>query len=114
VGGSNDQLLHADDVADALRSATGMPLLPSSPIGAPDPEVAATLVGGNRSESVTALVFFDLKEPEQPLGKLRKDRVAGVDVVRRANVVVLYTRRLGAPNRLAAIRRAIYGLPLKG
>jgi hypothetical protein len=110
---AREKLLYADDVAATLQSATGMSLRASPPIGKPDPQVAATLVGGDESESVTVLVFFNLKDALQPLGQLHRNRVAGVNIIRRANVVVLYTRRPGSPDHLGAIRKAINTLALK-
>lgn len=99
--------IEADDIGRRLESATGIALRSvAPPSGAPGlPELVTTLSGATRQESLTVLVFFEADATKRVLGS--GGTPAGMDVLARSNIVVLYRVARGGSNRSRQVRRAI-------
>jgi hypothetical protein len=97
-----------ESVRGGLQRSTGIRLAEARPpaFSGNLPNVEATYFGGDERASLLVLVFDSPKATAQPLG--RGFRIPpGTVLIRRRNVVVLYTRRAGEPDRAPAIGRAV-------
>ena len=106
-GGGNDGRVDVVALESALEKATGITLRPAPAVDTPPgiPSLASSRSGGSRRQSLLLLEFFDVGAVRQAVGDLR--RLGRTEVLRRRNVVVLYTRASGAPDRLSAVQFAL-------
>jgi hypothetical protein len=107
LGADRPPTIRAADIARPLESATGIALRPvRPPFGVPGlPELATTLSGGTTYESLTVLVFFEEEGTKRVLGSGRKP--AGMTVLTRSNVVVLYRASPRAIDKSRQVERAL-------
>jgi hypothetical protein len=107
LGADRPPTIRAAEIARGLQSATGIPLRAvRPPFGLPGvPELATTLSGGTTYESLTVFVFFEPAGTKRVLGGDR--RPAGMTVLTRSNVVVLYRRSAQAGDKSRQLRRAL-------
>lgn len=107
IGADRSPTLEAGNVAQKLEIATGIPLKAvPPPAGAPGlPELATTLSGSTRDQSLTVFVFFETPGAKRVLGS--GSRPAGMNVMTRSNVVVLYRASARAAVRARQVREAL-------
>jgi len=107
LGADRPPTLAAADVARALEPATGITLRATPPpSGTPGlPELATSLSGSTTGESLTVLVFFEAEGTRRVLGSGGKP--AGVAVLTRSNIVVLYRVSPGTVDQSRQIRQAL-------
>jgi hypothetical protein len=107
AGAEGASTLDGPRVRSALEQRLGLALTEASQIidTATLADVNHVYSARTSNERILAVVFDSEAATDQILGA-RGERPA-VDVVRRRNVVVLYTREPGTVSRLAALRSAI-------
>jgi hypothetical protein len=101
--------------AKAIGTAFDRPLVDNVITGADatTDHIAASFTGGDELEHLVAVVFDRSSGSRVLTGSGGLRRIAGrdpVDVIRVANVVVLYSRAPGITDRTSAFRSALRGL----
>lgn len=107
LGPDRPPTIAATDIARSLQTATGIAVRQVAPPSAVPglPELATTLSGGTSGESLTVFVFFEADGTKRVLGSGRSP--AGVNILTRSNVVVMYRVARGRRDRSRQIRQAL-------
>lgn len=110
LGPDRPRPISSVDVARQLTAASKISLTERSPpAGNPGlPELRTTLSGRAHGEWITALVFFETAGATRMVG--RGDRVPGLTVLRRHNVVVIYRASVAAHDKSPQLRQALMRL----
>jgi len=108
VAGDGGRVLSAPEARTATTAGFGIPLsLQGGRTEATVANVDAVYYGGTDVENVVVSVFDDRQGKNDLLGSSTAKPPAGTKVISVANVVVLYSRSEGTPDRSEDIRRAL-------
>lgn len=103
-------LLTAEQVSQRIEAVMGYPpsVTASSSTVPSLRQLAATVSASRPDETVVALVFYDEAATRLPVGASSRE-LAGMDVVRDRNVLLLYSGEPPGGSHLPALRRALSG-----